>query len=355
MPRRGARRIVRTAAVEQSAAAKTVNFVVHGLDSETNRIVAEAAERERHEQAEFWFGQPMPRWTNPAQITVRWWQRTPEMTKDTGGGATSFARDGNAVWDWSGTWVATSREFFVKSIVPHEVSHMVWQSHWDKNEATAPRWLDEGIAEMMELDTDTSIRISRRVLGSREEIDQAQLHAILRTFKYDQYSSDSYSVGHAVCMKLFTDHGKKRFVTFADDVASGKRERGFLGLGYSSSRSFALNFRMPKLSFLKRECRCRTGRTTTPPANGPTPADITASAESVPPNNPARARWVPAERRLHFEIPRGEKGEKGDKGDTGPAGKMADLAALEAEVSALRKRLDNFTVEVPIEVLPERK
>lgn len=138
--------------------------------------------------------------------------------------------------------------------------------------------------------------------------------------------------------------------------------------GTDGRRTFGAPFRAIKRLLTSSRCGRRSrpappGPGDTPPAAAP-PFDVSVVAETLSPDKPATARWVPSgpnSARLHLGIPRGEPGKDGVRGPAGPkgeAGRDADpsrIDSLEAEVAALRKRLDNFTVEVPFTISPERR
>ena len=81
----------------------------------------------------------------------------------------------------------------------------------------------------------------------------------------------------------------------------------------------------------------------------PLPSDMKATAESAPHTESASVQWIPADRRLHFRIPRGAPGASVTGADT----KRID--ELEVEVAELRKKLESFHVRVPIRVTPETR
>jgi hypothetical protein len=310
------------------------------LSAAINQAVADRAERERHDQAEYWFGEPMPNWTAPARIRLERLQRSHGAVGDSGGGSTSFVRSGGEVTNFSGRWVATSQEYLLESVVPHEVSHTVWHSHWRSAKEMPPRWLDEGIATMMETESEQR-RILANARGGRLDTSLAA-----RNYSEVPNTSTLYGHGYAVCLKVFQDHGKDGLVRMADDVANRGTERGIIGLGYRSSRAFSLQFKLPIFrGLLKRGCHCRD-RVGTPPAP---PITEPVPVESEP-------RWVPGPPGPKGDTgATGGRGEQGPKGDAGQAADASRIVVLEQEVAALRKRLDNFEVERTIEVTPERR
>jgi hypothetical protein len=136
-------------------------------------------------------------------------------------------------------------------------------------------------------------------------------------------------------------------------------------VGVISASDGRRTFGSPLRAIRKLFAKCRCGRRQPVPTttgNPPSPpAILQATAESVPHTQEASVEWIPADRRLHFQIPRGarsfgECGPAGPQGPAGPAGQdVKRIASLEAEVAELRKRLDNFSDEFWIEGKPERR
>ena len=129
-------------------------------------------------------------------------------------------------------------------------------------------------------------------------------------------------------------------------------------VGVISGTDGRRTFGSPLRAIRKLFAQCRCGRrkpvpTTTgnPP---PPPAILQATAESVAHTQDASVEWIPADRRLHFQIPRGAPGAPGQTGAQGQPGTpgQADVKRiedLEKEVTELRKQLENIFVEVPFE------
>ena len=87
-----------------------------------------------------WLGQTMPNWAQPCTMTV---QVGPHLGA---GGATSFVFDRGEVFGWRMT-IQGSAERVLDSVLPHEVTHMIYATHFRR---PLPRWADEGGATSME-------------------------------------------------------------------------------------------------------------------------------------------------------------------------------------------------------------
>lgn len=116
------------------------NFQVCGSDAATNAAVAEACEAARKTWAVRWFGREFPDWSAPAKITVK---VRPMLGA---GGSTAFAFARGEVFGWEGEWQG-NREELIATVVPHEVTHMLFATWFRK---PLPRWIDEGCAMLAE-------------------------------------------------------------------------------------------------------------------------------------------------------------------------------------------------------------
>lgn len=118
----------------------TPNFIVEGVPSRMARLIAEAAEQHRKQQALLWLGKELPKWPEPCRIKVRI-----DESGKRGNGATSFQFLDSKVEQsmaLEGSFVR-----ILADLLPHEVTHTVLASHFRK---PIPRWADEGIATLAE-------------------------------------------------------------------------------------------------------------------------------------------------------------------------------------------------------------
>ena len=87
-----------------------------------------------------WLGKPLPPWGQPCPITV-------QVGRKLGaGGATSFVFDRGEVFGWQMT-IQGSLERILDSVLPHEVTHTIFASHFRQ---PLPRWADEGACTTVE-------------------------------------------------------------------------------------------------------------------------------------------------------------------------------------------------------------
>ncbi len=173
---------------------------------------AEAAEKDRHELAVEWLGQTMPNWSQPCLMTV-------EVGPHLGaGGATTFMFDRGEVFGWRMN-IQGSAERILDSVLPHEVTHMVFATHFRR---PLPRWADEGGATSMEC-------------PSEKAKHRAMLLQFLRTgrgiafsqmFEMTEYPPDVmplYAQGYSLAEYMIQHGGRRKYVQFLDDALANNQ------------------------------------------------------------------------------------------------------------------------------------
>lgn len=133
--------LVIAAAQSASLAAEfaTANFVAAHDSPQFARQVAETAEQYRKQLALYWLDRELPAWHTRCPITIR-------SGRMGAGGSTTFAFDSGEVFGWKMT-VQGSPERILDSVIPHEVNHTIFATHFRRK---LPRWYDEGAACSLE-------------------------------------------------------------------------------------------------------------------------------------------------------------------------------------------------------------
>lgn len=119
---------------------RTTNFVVTATSAQVAQEMAETAELCRAELAQLWLGKSLPAWRKACPIQVKVGEKLSP------GGETSFVFQDGEVFGWE-MKVQGSRARLLDSVIPHEVTHMIFASHFRQ---PLPRWFDEGAATCME-------------------------------------------------------------------------------------------------------------------------------------------------------------------------------------------------------------
>lgn len=216
--------VIAGSATAFAAGYRTQYFIVTASTPEYAKEVAEAAERLRKELAIEWLGRELPPWRDSCPI---------EVLNDKGaGGVTQFYFDRGQPYGWS-MRIQGTRERVLDSVLPHEITHMVFATHFG---CPLPRWADEGACT-------TTEHISERQKQER------LLNSFLQTnrgipfnamFAMTEYPSDVlplYAQGYSLSRFLISLEGRQRFIQFVGEgladrrwAAAVKRSYGFADL-----------------------------------------------------------------------------------------------------------------------------
>ena len=122
-----------------AAGYKTRNFTVSAPTPQLAKEIGDAAEAWRRQLSIEWLGKEMPPWSKPCPIHAK-------LREHGAGGATSFVFDRGEVFGWKMN-IQGSRERILDSVLPHEVTHTIFASHFRQ---PLPRWADEGACTTVE-------------------------------------------------------------------------------------------------------------------------------------------------------------------------------------------------------------
>lgn len=204
-------RLLRAAAAASAllflgASYRTPNFVVTAPTAEFAKQVGDEAERFRRELAVLWLGKPLPKWAQPCPITL---QVGPQLGA---GGATSFVFDRGEVFNWQMS-IQGSEERILDSVLPHEVTHTIFASHFRQ---PLPRWADEGACTTVEHESERAKQ--RQMLINFLKEDRGI--AFSRMFAMKDYPPDVlplYAQGYSLCRFLIEQRDRRTFVRFVGD------------------------------------------------------------------------------------------------------------------------------------------
>ncbi|MFI4877213.1 MAG: hypothetical protein ACIALR_17795 [Blastopirellula sp. JB062] len=199
------------AAFSLGANFRTENFVVTAPDKQLARQVCQEAEGFRRQLALEWLGHEMPPWSQPCPILVK-----------VGGGAggfTQFAFNRGVPFNWK-MEIQGSRERILDSVLPHEILHTVFATHFGR---PLPRWADEGACTTVEHDSERNK--NTKLLYECLTTDRGI--AFNRMFAMDEYPSDVlplYAQGYSLARFLIVQGGKRKYV---DYVGEGMRSNNW--------------------------------------------------------------------------------------------------------------------------------
>jgi hypothetical protein len=189
-----------------AAGYKTKNFSVSAPTPQLAKEIGDQAEACRRELAILWLGQELPPWAKPCPIHAK---VAPKMGA---GGATSFVFDRGEVFGWKMN-IQGSRQRILDSVVPHEVTHTIFASHFRR---PLPRWADEGACTTVE--DRSEVAKQERMLV--EFLKTGRGIAFSEMFAMKDYPSDVmplYSQGHSLAQWLIESRGRKAFLEFLAD------------------------------------------------------------------------------------------------------------------------------------------
>ena len=183
---------------------RTRNFIVQASTPQLAQAVGQAAEKYRHDLAQYWLDKPLPPWPAPCPIRVN---AGPHLAAQ---GVTTY--NPAPVRDFQMEVVGTT-ERILDSVLPHEVTHTVLATHFGR---PLPRWADEGICTTVEHDAERSKHEAklREFLSSRRGIPMNHL------FLMKEYPADvlpMYAQGYSVCQFLIAQKGPREFIDFLHD------------------------------------------------------------------------------------------------------------------------------------------
>jgi len=192
----------------QAATYRTPNFVVTAPTKDFAIRVGKAAEYYRKELAVAWLGKEFEHnWNHPCPITVRVGQLG-------AGGATSFKFDRGEVFGWKMN-VQGTEERILDSVIPHEVSHMIFATHFRR---PLPRWADEGAATVIEHESERL----RQMAMLREVTEYGHRYPLRQLMSIKEYPRNHervltlYAQGYSLADYLIEKRGRKTFLDFLE-------------------------------------------------------------------------------------------------------------------------------------------
>jgi hypothetical protein len=190
---------------------RSQNFIVHSSSSDQiAQEICVAAETYRRDLAIEWLGQELPQWREPCPINV-----SRVHAQELPSGKTSFYfRQGEPFgWDME---VNGSRERVLDSVLPHEITHTIFATHFG---APLPRWADEGGSTTVEHDSEKAkqdINLIRFLKGNKG----IPFNKMFAMKEYPREMLPLYSQGYSLTRYLILhggEQGKRKFVNFVGD------------------------------------------------------------------------------------------------------------------------------------------
>lgn len=191
------------------ASHRTENFVVRAPTAKIARQVGLTAERYREKLSIEWLGKKMPRWSRPCSVRVK-------VGQIGAGGATTFAFDRGEVFGWRMN-VQGTLERILDSVVPHEVSHTIFATHFRR---PLPRWADEGAATLVEHESEQRRQrlLLKQVMQTGRRIPLQRLLSMKEYPQGMQNVLTLYAQGYSLADYLVQQGGRQRYLAFLEDA-----------------------------------------------------------------------------------------------------------------------------------------
>ncbi len=209
------------------ASARTQNFVVTAPTQALADEIAQAAETFRRELALEWLETELPAWRQPCPLVAK---VNPQLGA---GGRTSFMFERRVPFGWD-MEVQGSRERILDSVLPHEVTHTIFATHFGR---PLPRWADEGACTTVEHHQERRKQEMWLIRFLKSERGIPFNHMFAMT-EYPGDIMPLYSQGYSVARYLIAQGGKPKFVKFVGRgmdtgnwVSSVNEFYGFKSLG----------------------------------------------------------------------------------------------------------------------------
>lgn len=214
---------------QRASGYRTANFIVQAPTQQLAREIGDTAELMRESLAIEWVGKPMPNWSKPCPIKA---QVSPNLGA---GGATTFVFDRGEVFGWD-MEIQGSRERVLDSVLPHEITHTVFASHFRK---PLPRWADEGACTTVEHRSEIAKQESMLIdfLHNRQGIPFSAMFAMK---EYPQDILPLYAQGHSLTQYLIESRGKQKFMEFLTDGMGDDNWRRAVQQHYGHENLYAL-------------------------------------------------------------------------------------------------------------------
>ncbi len=199
----------------QRAVFQTRNFIAYADSQDVARRVAITAEEYRKSLALAWLGKEIPAWSKRCEIRVR-------VGTIGAGGATTFRFVNGGVRDWK-MRVQGSVERVLDSVIPHEVNHTVFASHFKR---PLPRWADEGAATLFEHSSERNrqLRLLDQVHRRGQRYTMRQLLTMMEYPKDMQRVLTLYAQGYSLVDFLVQQKGRRKFIQFLEEAGRSNWE-----------------------------------------------------------------------------------------------------------------------------------
>jgi hypothetical protein len=188
----------------QAASVRSEHFIVSAPTPQLAQEVCQAAEKYRRDLAIEWLGRELPPWRELCPITVR--------LAPGAGGVTSFMFDRGVPFGWTMN-VQGSRERILDSVLPHEITHTVFATHFGR---PLPRWADEGACTTVEHAAERA-KQDQFLIQFLHEDRGIPFNKMFAMKEYPRDLLPLYSQGYSLTRFLIHQGGKRKFVEYVGE------------------------------------------------------------------------------------------------------------------------------------------
>lgn len=188
--------------------AGTDNFVVFASSPQEAATMARAAEQYRKDLAIYWLGKELPAWPERCPLHIH---TAPDRPAS---GETQYQLTRGSAGGWMMSVSGTTQRV-LDSVLPHEITHTIFATHFGRLGKYMPRWADEGACTTVEHESEKSKHRAHltRFLKTGRGL------AFNRMFQLKEYPNDImplYAQGHSAVQFLIDQSGPHEFVRFID-------------------------------------------------------------------------------------------------------------------------------------------
>jgi hypothetical protein len=311
--------------VSMGAKYRSANYLVETADPRLAQQFAEAAESYRQSLALSWLGKELPKWSRPCPMFVK-------VGANLGaGGATTFTFDRGEVFGWTMS-IQGSRERVLDSVLPHEITHMIFASHFRR---PLPRWADEGGATSVEHYTE---RNKQRALLD-QYLRTGRGIAFNKMFAMTEYPADVlplYAQGYSTAEFLIQIGGRRNYIAFLED---GLKKGDWAG-------ALQRNYNLQNLSELQKTWLAWVKRGSPLKSHSAAPEMLAAAGRPAPldPNAALRTRGNAPPSPLPTPIAKASHAPGNSDIASAPRSSLADLSGATAGLSSSARNTDGQAI-----------
>lgn len=184
------------------------NFIVFAATPQLAAQVSKTAEQSRRDLAVYWLGQELPTWSQRCPVHV---QSGPQLGA---GGETRFSLLPGGAGDWMMS-VQGTPERILDSVLPHEITHTIFATHFAPLGKYVPRWADEGACTTVEHESEKR----KHAHFLQEFLRTGRGLSFNSMFSLKEYPPDIlplYAQGHSAVQFLISQGGPRKFMQFLE-------------------------------------------------------------------------------------------------------------------------------------------